>query len=59
MLKTLDEFEREFEREMQDERDMLLYSNWYTNFLHACEIAGLDPAKIENMKIPKRKRKRK
>ena len=54
-MATLDEF---IGNEMED-HEMLVYSNWMTQFRHACEKVGIDPDELmeRGIKIKKRKRK--
>lgn len=45
----------------QEQREVLYFSNWYTKWRHACEVAGLDPDEFEkkaNKMVEKIKKKR-
>lgn len=52
MIKKLDEF-------LGNEHEMLFYSNWMTNFMEACEKAGIDPDELMKRRIKIKKRRRK
>ena len=51
MIKKLDEF-------MIEEHEMLIYSNWMTRFIGACEKAGIDPDELEKKKYKKRRKRK-